>query len=108
MVTGGGGGGGKHFSKTFSIFYMLNSKNRVFNPYFSNWFLSNEKTAFVDKSMVEPTIFFIEKISFSLKLFSDHFDGQSFIKTVRGPLRHLIDLGPELQCLLKLSRLLRT
>ena len=31
----GGGGGGKHFSKTFSIFYMLNSKNRVFNPYFS-------------------------------------------------------------------------
>ena len=26
--------GGKHFSKTFSIFYMLNSKNRVFNPYF--------------------------------------------------------------------------
>ena len=32
---GGGGGGGKHFSKTFSIFYMLNSKNRVFNPYFS-------------------------------------------------------------------------
>ena len=32
---GGGGGGGKHFSKTFSIFYMLNSKNRIFNPYFS-------------------------------------------------------------------------
>ena len=32
---GGGGGGGEHFSKTFSIFYMLNSKNRVFNPYFS-------------------------------------------------------------------------
>ena len=26
--------GGKHFSKTFSISYMLNSKNRVFNPYF--------------------------------------------------------------------------
>ena len=25
---GGGGGGGKHFSKTFSIFYVLNSKNR--------------------------------------------------------------------------------
>ena len=35
--------------------------------------------------MVEPTIFFIEKISFSLKLFSGHFYGQSFIKTVRGP-----------------------
>ena len=39
----------------------------------------------MDKSRVEPTIFFIEKISFSLKLFSGHFYGQSFIKTVRGP-----------------------
>ena len=52
---------------------------------FFNWYLSNEKMAFVDKSRVEPTIFFIEKISFSLKLFSGHFYGQSFIKTVRGP-----------------------
>ena len=69
------------FSKTFSIFFMLNSKNRVFN-----WYLSNEKTAFVDKSRVEPTFFFIEKISFSLKLSSGHSYGQSFIKTVRGPL----------------------
>ena len=65
---------------------MLNSKNRVFNPYFFNWYLSNEKTAFVDKLRVEPTIFVIEKISFSLKPFSGHFYGQSFIKTVRGPL----------------------
>ena len=32
---GGVGGGGKQLSKTFSIFYMLNSKNSVFNPYFS-------------------------------------------------------------------------
>ena len=40
----------------------------------------------MDKSRVEPTIFFIEKISFSLKLFSGHFYGKSFIKTVRGPL----------------------
>ena len=40
----------------------------------------------MDKSRVEPTILFIEKISFSLKLFSGHFYGQSFIKTVRGPL----------------------
>ena len=40
----------------------------------------------MDKSRVEPTIFFIEKISYSLKLFSGHFYGQSFIKTVRGPL----------------------
>ena len=41
----------------------------------------------MDKSRVEPTIFFIEKISFSLKLFSGHFYGQSFIKTVRDPLK---------------------
>ena len=74
----GGGGGGKHFSKTFSIFYMLNSKN----PYVS---IVTCSTAFVDNSRVKATIFFIEKISFSLKLFSDHFYGQSFIKTVRGP-----------------------
>ena len=40
----------------------------------------------MDKSRIEPTIFLIEKISFSLKLFSGHFYGQSFIKTVRGPL----------------------
>ena len=87
MATGGGGGGGgKYFSKTFSIFYMLNSKKQSFQPIFFNWYLSNEKTAFVDKSRVEPTIFFIEKISFSLKLFPVHFYGKSFIKTVRGPL----------------------
>ena len=43
------------------------------------------KRLFVDKSRVEHTFFFIEKISFSLKLFSGHFYGQSFIKTVRGP-----------------------
>ena len=52
--------------------------------------MSNEKTVFVDKSRVEPTIFFIEKISFSLKLFASHFYGQSFIKTVRGPLLILL------------------
>ena len=40
----------------------------------------------MDKSRVEPSIFFIEKIKFSLKLCSAHFYGQSFIKTVRGPL----------------------
>ena len=34
----------------------------------------------------EPTIFLMEKLSFSLKFFSCHFYGQSFIKTVRGPL----------------------
>ena len=50
------------------------------------WYLSNEKIVFVNKSRVEPTIFFIEKISFSLKLFSGLFYWQSFIKTIRGPL----------------------
>ena len=83
MVTGGGGG--EHLSKTFSIFYMLNSKNRVFNPYFSIGTCPMRKRLFVDKSRVESTIFFIEKIPFSLKLFSGPFYGQSFIKTVRGP-----------------------
>ena len=41
----------------------------------------------MNKSRVEPTIFYMEKNSFSLKLFSGHFYGQSFIKTVRGPLK---------------------
>ena len=35
---------------------------------------------------LNPTIFLIEKLSFSLKLLSGFFYGQSFIKTVRGPL----------------------
>ena len=64
---------------------MLNSKNRVFNPYFFNRYLSNEKNNFADNSSVEPAIFLMEKLSFSMKLFSGHFYGQSFIKTVRGP-----------------------
>ena len=52
---------------------------------FFNWYLSYEKNTFADNLRVEPTIIFMEKISFSLKLFSGHFYGQSFIKTVRGP-----------------------
>ena len=72
--------GGKHFSTAFSIFYMWNSKNRVFNPSFFNWYLSNNKTDFVDKSRVEPSIFFIEKISFSLKLFYGHFLGNPSLR----------------------------
>ena len=75
---------GKHFSKTFSIFYMLNSKNIVFNPYFSIGTCPMRKLL-LWKSRVEPTIFSIEKISFSLKLFSGNFYGQSFIMTVLGP-----------------------
>ena len=52
----------------FSIFYMLNSKNS-FQPIFFNLYLSNEKSAFVDKSTVEPTIVFIE-IFFEIFLLS--------------------------------------
>ena len=43
------------------------------------------KNTFADNSRVENTIFLMEKLSFSLKLVSGHFYGQSFIKTVRGP-----------------------
>ena len=64
---------------------MLNSKNSVFNPFFLNRCLSNEKNTFADNSRVEPTIFLMEKLSFSFKLLSGDFYGQSFIKTVRGP-----------------------
>ena len=86
-VGGGGGGVGglKHFSKTFSIFYMLNSKKQSFQPIFLKRYLSNEKNTFTNNSRGESTIFLMEKLSFSLKLFSGHLYGQSFIKTVRGP-----------------------
>ena len=47
--------------------------------------MPNEKTAFVNKSRVEPTIFFIEKLSFSLNFFSGHFYGQFFIKGDSNP-----------------------
>ena len=63
---GGGGGEGKHFSKTFSILYMLNSKNRVFNPYFSIGTCPMRKRLLWISRGLNPTIFFIEKISFSL------------------------------------------
>ena len=58
----------------------------MFQPKFLNRYLSYEKNTFADNSSVEPTICLMEKLSFSLKLFSGHFYGQSFIKTVRGPL----------------------
>ena len=57
---------------------MLNSKN-------SKVLVQREKHLCVN-SRVKITIFFMEKISFSLKLFSDHFYGQSLIETVPGPL----------------------
>ena len=76
--------GGKHFSKAFSISYMLNSKNSVFDPDFNRYW-SNAKNTCSYNSRVKITIFFMEKILLSLKLFFCHFYGQSFIKTVRGP-----------------------
>ena len=57
--------GGKHFSKTFSISYMLNSKNSVLDPYFLIGTGPMQKTLV----RIKYTIFFMEKISFSLKLF---------------------------------------
>ena len=60
---------------------MLNSK-----PIFLNRCSSSEKNTFADNSRVEPTIFLMEKLSFSLKFLSGDFYGQSFIETVRGPL----------------------
>ena len=68
QVGGGGGGGVKHFSKTFSIFYMLNSKNRIFNPYFS-----------IGTCPMRKPVLWVSRV---LNLFSGHFYGQSFIKTV--------------------------
>ena len=49
----------------------------------------------MDNSRVKPNIFFIEKISFSLKIFSGHFYRQPSIKTDRGPLKRLINVIKE-------------
>ena len=47
----------------------------------------------MDKSRVELTIFFIEKISFSLKLFSGHFMGNPSLRLseVLGEKEHWVD-----------------
>ena len=60
---------------------MLNSKNNVSNPHFLIG------TCPILRVIREQNLlpFFVEKLSFSLKLFSGHFHGESFIKTVRGP-----------------------
>ena len=58
---------------------MLKSKNRGFNPYF-NRYLSNEKNTFVDNSRVEGTVFLVEKLSFSLKLFLSIFMGNPSLR----------------------------
>ena len=56
----------------------------------SNRYLSTEKSPFADNSRAEPTIFFIDNISFSLQLLSGHLYGQSFFKTVQGPLSSVL------------------
>ena len=81
----GGGGGGKHLKKTFSISYMLNSRNRVFNRYFINQYLPSVNQFFADSLRADSTTFSMEKISLSFKLLPGHFYWQSCIKTVQGP-----------------------
>ena len=62
------GGRGKNLSKTFSIFYMLNSKKTQtkteFSTHIINRYLSNEKNTFADNWRVEPSIFLMEKYDF--------------------------------------------
>ena len=61
---------------------MLNmcNKNRVLTHIFELLGLSNEKNSFVENSRVEPTIFFMEKISFSLKLLSGYLLGNPSLR----------------------------
>ena len=46
-------------AKLFFYFQYVETHKQSFHPLFFNWYLSNEKTAFVDKSRSEPSIFFI-------------------------------------------------
>ena len=87
------GGGGALKTRFLFPTYMLNSKNRVFNPYF-NRYLRNEKNPFVDNSSAEPTLFSMEKNVVFLNLLSGHFYGQSFIKSVRGAFSDKISSKP--------------
>ena len=80
--------GGKQFSKTFSISYMLNSRNRVFNPYFLICTCPMRKS-FLQIILGVNILFFHEKVSFSLKLFFDLLR-QFVIMTVRSPLPIMI------------------
>ena len=73
-------GGGKHFSKTFSISYVLNSKNSVFDPYFLKMYWYNAKNTCEYNSRVKITIFLMEKIAFSLKLFLTIFMGNPSLR----------------------------
>ena len=89
--------------------YKFNNRNGIFNLYF-NMYLSNMKSPICGLySRDEPYIFSMENLSFSLKLLSCHFCGQSFIKTVRGPFKHcnftvekISNLTEDMACSLKL------
>ena len=66
--------------------FTMHSKNSVFDPYFLiDTYLMRKTLARIIRE-IKLQFFFKEKTSFSLKLLLDHFYGQSFIKTVRGPL----------------------
>ena len=68
--------------KLFSISYICSMAETELSTHFFIQYLSNVKSLFADNSRAEPTIFYTEKLSFSLKLFSGRFYGQSCIKTV--------------------------
>ena len=80
--------GGEHFSNFFDIFYMLNmcSKNRVFTHIFKLLFVQWEKH-FCGKFESWTYYLFHGKKFIFFETFIRQFYGQSFIKTVRGPLK---------------------
>ena len=72
--------GGKHFSKTFSISYMLNSKNSVFDPYFLIGTGPMRKTLVRIIRELKLLSFSWKKISSSLKLFLTIFMGNPSLR----------------------------
>ena len=82
---------------------MLNIKNRVFNPYFSIGTGPMRKLLLWISRGLNLLSFSYKKVLFSLKLFSGHFYGQSFIKTVRGPLE-LLSQAKNLDFLIRRAR----
>ena len=61
---GGGGGGESTSVKLFSISYVLNSKNSVFDPYFLKMYWSNAKNTCEYNSRVKITIFLMKNSIF--------------------------------------------
>ena len=69
------GHGGESTSVKLFLFSVCRIAKTWFQAIFLNRYLSNEKSTFADNSRVGPTIFLMEKLSFSLKLCSGHFMG---------------------------------